>query len=219
MAVLFYLAWMLASNCVTLALVLALVAMNLSFTLWHECAHGNFSRYAPVNSLMGSLASLATLYPAYFARKAEHLTHHRHEGDPARDPVFPRIQTKLRYFPFRLFARAPKPKLTTGELLLDAAFYLIVVTLLVAAAEQARNLLWVFFLPRLGVFFLHAYYICYLPHAKPGGGFETHRLRATESASAFFLTMGQNLHGLHHRWPQIPWHRYRGELAAFREAK
>ena len=82
--------------------LIATFLMNLSFTTWHEASHGNFSRVVWLNRWLGIVASLYSLYPGYFARRREHLAHHRWEGDAQHDPVYPRIQTGFWAFPLML---------------------------------------------------------------------------------------------------------------------
>lgn len=210
------------------AFPLAVLLMNLSFTAWHEPAHGNFSRKKRLNDVAGWIASAASVYPAYFARRQEHLIHHQWEGIPGRDPVFPRIQTTLWRFPFRLarLALNPPPQpippalaRTPRERAADAASHAVVLG--AAAASVAwgfwPSLLWLWIVPRFLIFWVHAFVICFFPHAVAGGGYTVARVREGNRLLRF-ATVGQNFHGIHHRWPFIPWHRYARVLAACRDA-
>lgn len=193
--------------------------MNLSFTAWHEPAHGNFSRHRRANDAAGVISSFASMYPGYFARRREHLVHHRYEGDPLRDPVHPRIQTTFLGFPFRLLMATVRPprqevpasfvEYTARHRWLDrssnAGALALVGLSIPAGFWQAALLVWV--VPRLIVFGLHAYYICFFPHAVPGGGYQLLRVRRWGPLFDL-LTMNQMLHGVHHLWPSIPWHAY-----------
>ncbi len=62
-------------------------------------------------------------------------------------------------------------------------------------------------IPRIIVWALHAWYICYLPHSVEDGGFEKYRIVSTSKWARFF-TFEQSLHGVHHKTPNIPWHKY-----------
>ena len=203
--------------------LLASILMNLSFAAWHEPSHGNFSSWETVNHAAGFLASFFSLYPGYFARRREHLIHHRWEGVPGKDPVYARIQTGFLGFPFRLAGLTLKGQpldvpvhflpITSGQRFSDGLS-----TALVAGAVLLsflfgfwKSLIGLWVLPRIAIFFLHAYYVFFFPHAMDGGGYEVHRVRE----GGFwlrFITVDQNYHGIHHRWPFIPWHRYREVL-------
>lgn len=197
--------------------------MNLSFTTWHECSHGNFSRHQWVNHSCGWLSSLFTLYPGYFARRREHLAHHRWEGDPELDPVYPRIQTSLFAFPFRLTLQAITREgnaiessfmpLTSIQAWADRALLLAAAGTMVAliALGFGELVLWLLVFPRIVIFYLHAVYICWFPHHVEGGGFERYRVRRRGPLWAL-LTVGQWAHGVHHKNPSIPWHRYSRNL-------
>jgi beta-carotene hydroxylase len=53
------------------------------------------------------------------------------------------------------------------------------------------------------------WYINYLPHV----GLPAGRFRGTRIIDVPWLTplvMGHNYHAIHHLWPALPWHRYRG---------
>ena len=200
--------------------------MNLSFTAWHEPAHQNFSRFRWVNLATGWLASFASVYPGYFARRREHLIHHRYEGIEGKDPVYPRIQTSFWMFPFALVQIALRGdkldvpdsfiQMTRGQRISDALSNLLaagVVALSIAGGFwQAVVLVWI--VPRLVVFLAHAYYICFFPHNNGGHGFVVARLRPNHIGLRF-LTMNQHLHGIHHRWPWVPWHKYQSVLRSF----
>lgn len=195
------------------------LVMNVSFTAWHECAHGNLSQKKELNTFFGYLASLMALYPGYFASRREHLIHHFYEGDAKLDPVYCRIQCKLWEFPLNLiktfrahleqeiyFKNFPY---TAQERNLDrlTLAFLFVLCLFSWFKGFFPSLFFCWILPRGIVFLAHAFYICYLPHAKDEGGFQKYRVRQFGPLGRF-LTMEQNFHGLHHKWVSIPWHRY-----------
>ncbi len=208
--------------------VLATLLMNLSFTTWHECSHGNFSRSQWINHTAGVVSSFFSLYPGYFARRREHLAHHRWEGDEKMDPVYPRIQAGFFAFPFLLsrliVTRGGNPVPDEFLPFTSAQRWVDRLTLLFAFGGMAlisylghfEAVLWLLLLPRLVVFYLHAVYICWLPHSVKGGGFERYRV-ADHGLFWRFLTVGQWAHGVHHKEPNIPWHGYRRALTARNE--
>jgi beta-carotene hydroxylase len=206
-------------------LVINTFLMNLSFTAWHEACHGNLSKRRAVNTAFGIATSFASIYPGYFTRRREHLCHHRYEGDAKQDPVYPRIQGSLLSFPFRLLRanhtaemRVPIPAsflpMTPAQKWADRISNLLAFSLLGVglATNTFASILWLWFVPRAIVFLAHAIYICHFPHAIPGGGYEVFRVRPSKLLAT--LTMNQNLHGVHHRWPSIPWHKYGAVLAS-----
>jgi fatty acid desaturase len=205
------------------AAIAACLLMNLSFTTWHECSHGNFSRYQRLNHTVGWLSSLFTLYPGYFARRREHLAHHRWEGDPKLDPVYPRIQMSLFAFPFRLTLQVITREgnaiessfmpITPAQAWADRALLLTAAGAMAALAAAGYGLLvlWLLVFPRVVIFYLHAVYICWFPHHVEGGGFERYRV-ADRGLLWRLLTVGQWAHGVHHKNPSIPWHRYSRNL-------
>lgn len=209
------------------AMVLGTAVMNLSFTAWHEPAHGNFSRWSRVNDAAGFVASLASVYPGYFARRREHLLHHRFQGVEGMDPVYRRVQATAWTFPLALLSanfagsplRVPATVLpmTPRQRWSDGASNVLALGIAVGAAATGwlPSLFWAWLLPRALVFWLHAYYICFFPHSVSGGGYEVYRVRARR-AWLRLLTLDQSLHGVHHRWPYIPWHRYGAVLRGAR---
>jgi len=203
------------------AFIIATFAMNLSFTAWHEPAHGNFSKSAFINNVVGWISSFISVYPGYFKRKKEHLLHHKYQGEADSDPVYPRLQTSFWKFPIQLITTALKQqekfvkemKLSTGEFAFDMLSNLLVLGIL--AFSYLNGFFWPVFLlwvvPRILVFGIHAIYICWLPHSKGGKGFEVYRVRKDTNIikKIFkFFTMYQNYHGVHHMWTSIPWHKY-----------
>lgn len=200
--------------------------MNLSFTAWHEPAHRNFSRVGWLNTAAGWLASFASVYPGYFARRREHLIHHRFEGQEGKDPVYPRIQTSFWQFPVTLLRtivhRAPEGvpssflPLTPGQRVSDVASNLLALGLMAISVPLGfwPEVVLVWVVPRLIIFLAHAYYICFFPHQHGGDGFVVLRVQR-DNPFLRFLTVNQHLHGIHHRWPWVPWHQYRRVLAAY----
>ena len=201
------------------ALLVATMLMNLSFTAWHEASHATLSSQRAVNHALGVLASFASVYPGYFARRREHLIHHKWEGVPGKDPVYPRIQASFWSFPLKVaqVAIAGEPwdvpasfqPITRAQRVCDTMSNLLACAIIAAGCLHgyAASVLGLWVLPRALVLVLHAYYICFFPHVVPGGGFRLYRVRRPNLLLRL-LTVEQTFHGLHHRWPFIPWHRY-----------
>ena len=203
------------------AVVIGTVLMNLSFTAWHECSHRNFSRVKIFNDIGGVLAAAASCYPGYYARRWEHLVHHRWEGVPGKDPVYYRIQTNFWRFPLDVLLVNWGPNKRTIDI--PDSFHPIlpwmrVVDTLTNLSGLVAIGLSIYFgfwpalvagwvIPRVIVFVLHAYYICYFPHHVDEGGYQLYRVRRLGFLGRF-ITVEQSFHGLHHKWPYIPWHQY-----------
>lgn len=205
------------------SLILSCVFMNMSFTLWHECSHGNLSRYKALNDLCGIISSFFSFFPGYYARKREHLIHHKYEGDSERDPVYQRIQntTTLRFIFTALISNYFSDKkvnaeeksympLTNKQKLIDkitvlSAWCLVVLFLLTGRYDMSLSLL---IIPRVFIFVFHGYVICFFPHyISPGKGYRKYRVRDGNFILKM-LTMNQNYHGIHHFYPAIRWYNY-----------
>ncbi|MCO5144476.1 MAG: fatty acid desaturase [Oligoflexia bacterium] len=201
---------------VATSILLGIVSMNLSFTPWHEASHKNLSTNSTINSFVGILSSLFSIYPAYFSKKREHLIHHKFAGDEQFDPVYPRIQTNFWLFLpnliFRILSRKEKIqynglKLRKKEIFLDTIHYTLILCFLAISIyyQFFSALLYGLLIPRIFVFILHAIYICYFPHSKSDGGFIISKTPST-NLILFYLTLGQSAHGIHHENPNIAWH-------------
>lgn len=199
-----------------IATLMGTFAMNLTFTIWHETSHNNFSRHIWINHFLGFFSSIFTLYPGYFFRRREHLAHHRWEGNPEFDPVYPRIQKSLPAMFGRTLHGMKKNRipqefmpLSTNQKLADIFLISLSICFALICLITGNILAFVFsfIIPRAFVWILHAWYICYLPHAVTGGGYVKYRIVSTSPIARFF-TVEQSLHGLHHKFPNIPWHKY-----------
>lgn len=210
------------------ALLLSTLAMNMTFTAWHEASHRLISRNKSLNDLFGILGSLPLGFPGYYGRKREHLVHHRYEADPINDPVFPRLQLSL--YEYILSAFIPFGKLNpltntrayeiskkstmpikNFELLVDKVLLSFsVIMMLFFAVVDIKAFLVIFFIPRIIIFFCHAYYICFLSHKPSIIGDASYVLYHCFSSSLLirFLTLNQSLHGYHHKFPNKPWYMY-----------
>lgn len=203
--------------------LISLAAFNLSFTIWHECVHNTTSTSRAVCGAVGTATSFFMFFPGYFTLRREHLMHHKYQGDPERDPVWPRVQCPPWRFPLRLLRvvlwdpQPPNPerRLSWGERIADG----VTLAAFLAAAGGAvaaglwRELLAVWIVPRLLIAPIHAFYVCYLPHAAGGPLFyRTFRI-VLRNPFTRYLTVYHSYHGLHHLWPNIPWYRYRRVFA------
>ena len=199
--------------------LIGLAAFNLTFTIWHESVHNTISTSRAFCTIVGVATSFFMFLPGYFTLRREHLMHHKYQGDPERDPVYPRVQCRPWLFPLRLLLVVlwdpqpanPERRLSWGERIVDgltlAAF--LAAAGGAAAAGYAKEVLAVWIAPRLLIAPIHAFYVCFLPHA--AGGPEFYRTFRIVLRNPFtrYLTMYHSFHGLHHLWPNIPWHRYR----------
>jgi beta-carotene hydroxylase len=209
-----------------LAFLIGLCAFNLSFTIWHECVHNTIAENRKVCTFLGILTSLFLIYPGYFYLRKDHFLHHKHQGNPDKDPVYPRVQCRPVFFPIKLIIVTlfnPQPfnterKLTRTEFLGDLAQYItitvFVVLLFITHLWLPFVVSWV--LPRIVIFPIHAFYVCYLPHSGYGKGFYHVYRVVLRNPFTRYLTLYHSYHGMHHLWPKIPWHRYR---AAYKERK
>jgi fatty acid desaturase len=213
------------------SIILGTLLMNLSFTAWHEPAHRNFSRVRVLNDIAGIIASAGSVYPGYYARRWEHLVHHRFEGIPGKDPVYYRIQTNFWRFPLDVFLVNYGPNKRTLDIpdsfhpikpwmkVADALSNLFALGLIALSVlfDFWFALVCAWIIPRVIVFIIHAYYICFFPHHIDEGGYKVYRVR-DRGWLLRFLTVEQNFHGLHHKWPYIPWYKYRKVFKDYSES-
>lgn len=188
------------------------------FTVVHDAIHRSASRVRPLNDLMGYVATL-TLCGPYAAIRRNHLHHHAHTNDPREDPDFwvaggtwlavgLRCLTMLQRHYWTYLTRLRRR---------DGAFVESVVTIVAIAAlhlwvwraGHLRDMLLCWTLPAQLAVAALALTFDYWPH-RPHTG----RGRFKDTANLlpawldpFFLC--QNLHAVHHLFPQLPWYRYR----------
>jgi beta-carotene hydroxylase len=203
-----------------LHVLVASVAVHLAFTVWHEAVHRNVSRRPWLNTAAGILGIFPYMTP-YFMQRWIHLQHHARLNE-REDPnvvyvdgpfwrIFWRYPRALGYAR-RLLARDPR---SPGEKAADLASLLAVAALYALAwrAGALADLLWLWALPVAIAKVVMDWYINYLPHV----GLPAHRFQGTRVVDVRWLTplvLGHNYHAIHHLWPNLPWHRYRG---VFRE--
>jgi beta-carotene hydroxylase len=210
------------------AFLIALAAFNLSFTIWHESVHNTVAPNRTVSTIIGTITAFFLIYPGYNALKRDHLVHHKHQGEPDVDPVYPRVQCRPWLFPVHMFwclafpQQPPHPErqLTSAERAKDAVNYAIWLALALAAWRYGYlpALMAAWILPRLVILPIHEFYVCYLPHAAGGPEFyRTYRI-VLRTPFTRYLTLYHSYHGLHHVWPSIPWHQYRAAFQSRRRA-
>lgn len=205
----------------TLGTLGACFLMNMSFTFWHECSHGNLSGNHRFNAMVGILSSFFSFFPGYFARRREHLIHHRFEGIPDKDPVYHRIQNtsftwfvwtalKVNYFEKKPISVPPtflpiSPTEKWIDRLTVGSVYALCAWLFSRGHGDVALAAIVF--PRVFIFLFHGYVICFFPHFMPSGGYQRFRI-FPGNALLKLTTMNQCYHGIHHFYPKIRWYNY-----------
>ena len=193
------------------------------FAVMHEAAHGLVFRRRTANDLLLVLANLPMLVPFGFHFAHWHLEHHRHQGDPDRDPDLPAPWERalfpegtlgkwLWHLCFVLvqlgrghgpsFSRPPawsSPKLL-GHVALSIAATLLVGALLglPALAYLLASLLFVYTLHPLSGRFIQEH------HLLPGMGEQE---TASYVGPLNLVSLNFGLHTEHHDFPAIPWSR------------
>ena len=193
------------------------------FTVLHDALHGSVARLKPLNEALGYVATL-TLCGPYSAIRRNHLHHHAHANDPREDPDFwaagetwtgtaLRCLTMLEAHYWYYFTRLRRRDRAFAESVVTAA------AILAAHAWAWREgrlpaLILCWTLPAQLAVAALALTFDYWPH-RPHTG----RGRFKDTANIlpawldpFFLC--QNLHAVHHLFPQLPWYRYREAHAA-----
>jgi len=199
-----------------LHVLVGVLFLNLSFTVWHEGVHRTAFRGRLANDVLGVLGSWPALLP-YFLIRRDHLLHHEHTNDPERDPDFWFTEGSIWTLPLRYPAgmrRARDLVRATGppawERRADAALLAAALALMVAAVAtgHAWALVCCWLVPKGIAMWIHAWYVNVLPHrGLPPGRFQGTRVLPIRWLAPFLLC--HNYHGLHHAWQTVPWHRYR----------
>lgn len=192
----------------------AVVAIHLSFTVWHEAAHGNVSAFRWLNNIIGVLGILPYFAP-YFHTRYLHLMHHarlNHADDPNRlyiegpfRQVFARYKNELAFYSAAMRGAPIAFAEKMSDLLISAITLLIVVAAIVKGAWLEILVLW--FLPFLVAKLIQDWYVNHLPHV----GLPADRMTGTRVVPIAWLTplvLCHNYHAVHHLWPQYPWYRY-----------
>ncbi len=198
-----------------LHVLVAVAAIHLAFTVWHEAVHRNVSSRPWVNTAVGILGMFPYMTP-YFMQRWIHLQHHARLNEPD-DPnsVYvdgPFWKLFLRYpralgYARKLLARDPRtPVEQLSDLLGTGAIVAIFAGAWLAGGLEDLLLLWL--LPVAIAKIVMDWYINYLPHV----GLPAHRYKGTRVVDVAWFTplvLGHNYHAIHHLWPTLPWHRYR----------
>lgn len=206
-----------------LALLLNGAAIYAAFTPLHDATHRTVSRHRRLNDVIGTL-SCGLLLPGVTTRfyRYLHLEHHRHTGDPLRDPDEPFVSAPMLRLPLVLvgldvmwvwwYLRRwdTRPLGERAEFVVSLTLYLAFhAVFLLSPWAQAFVLLWM--VPqRLGLFLLSTLFArIQHPH---GVTWEAAPFQCTVRIDARpwtrWLLLGQALHCVHHFAPSLPFYRY-----------
>ncbi len=209
---------------VWVAILGASVADYAAFTLMHEASHGLVGRKRRVlNQVAGELCS-TFLMCRFNGFRQVHLRHHRHAGNPEKDPdnfagggpfwLLPLrwATADLNYwFEFDDKARIPKLERRLSDLTWYPLLALLAVALYLGFWKELL-LFWV--LPARIALVVSTYFFDYLPHQRPHtvdrrvNPFQTSaNLRGGPVLDV--LLMGHTLHLVHHLHPAVPFYRLR----------
>ena len=199
----------------SLHLLVGCVALNLSFTVWHEAVHGTVFRGSLANGIVGWLGAFPALIPWFTIRRG-HLLHHAHTNDVERDPDQWFLRGSIWSLPLRypagirrtrgLVAASGQPRF---EPWLDRVQLLLALLAMVALALLLHPLVpivcWI--LPKGIAMWVHAWYVNVLPHRDlPATRYRDTRIYPLPWLTPFFVM--HQYHGLHHAFASVPWHRY-----------
>ncbi len=205
----------------TLSVIVNTACAYAQFTVLHDALHRSVSRTLWFNELCG-YASAFVLCGPYAAIRRNHLRHHAHTNDPREDPDFWVAGETWLGLALRCLIMMQRHYWTYLTCLRrrDSAYAQSVATILLILALHAwawraghlTALLLYWTLPAQLAVAALALTFDYWPH-RP----HTARGRFRDTANIlpawldpFFLC--QNLHAVHHLFPQLPWYRYREAL-------
>ncbi len=194
---------------------IGIIAIHLSFTIWHEAAHGTISTRRWLNDAAGVLGMFPYMTP-YFMQRFVHLDHHKYLNEPDKDPnqiyaAGPFWQLPFRYV--RAIAYAKKMLLTDprsrGMRISDITILAGIGLIFIISIWQHFfvDLFWLWLLPLAIAKVIMDWYVNFLPHT----GLPPDRFLGTRIIDVRFLTpwvLCHNYHAVHHLWPTIPWHSY-----------
>jgi fatty acid desaturase len=195
--------------------LIGVLAIHLSFTIWHEAAHGTISNRRWLNNLAGILGMLPYMTP-YFMQRIVHLEHHKHLNVPGQDPneIYadgPLWQLPMRYVRAVGYARRmldADPRSRWMRVSDNIGGVLVVGTFILALVQGIfLDLVLVWLLPLVIAKLIMDWYVNYLPHV----GLPADRFLGTRIIDVGWLTpllLAHNYHAIHHLWPMLPWHRY-----------
>ena len=194
---------------------IAVTAIHLAFTIWHEAAHGTISTRRWLNDAAGVLGMFPYMTP-YFMQRFVQLDHHKYLNEPDKDPnqiyaAGPFWQLPFRYV--RAIAYAKKMLLTDprsrGMRISDITILAGIGLIFIISIWQHFfvDLFWLWLLPLAIAKVIMDWYVNFLPHT----GLPPDRFLGTRIIDVRFLTpwvLCHNYHAVHHLWPTIPWHSY-----------
>lgn len=193
------------------------------FAVMHEAAHGLVFRRRAANNALLVAANVPMLAPFAFLFAHWHLEHHRHQGDPARDPdlpapwelvVFPegRIGKLLWHVCFvgvQLFrghgpSFTPAPSLLSPKILAHIALQVGVVAAV-----------WIALGPASLAYLSASLFFVYTLHPLSGRFIQEHHLlreMGTQETASYIgplnlVSLNFGLHTEHHDFPAVPWNR------------
>ncbi len=209
------------------------VCVYAVYTVMHDSAHGaiagRYRRVLWLNNAMGYLAGFVIGMP-FTAHRYEHITHHRHTNDPARDPDhhvsgmkdspwqairsgWEMILANYTYYFSVRWGRVgwPEKSLFLIEMTVSMGARIGCVLLFGDLWWQALLLLLVG--PSLGVvvlIYLFAY-IVHHPHEAKGRYLDTSTIEVAGGLNRIVTLawLFQNYHSIHHLYPKVPFYRYR----------
>ena len=217
--------------------LLLAVAFLYTALVEHECSHGSLPGGRRLNAALGWLAGVLGLCP-FASYRAGHRAHHRHLGDPRRDPTVspqdapPRrpwleLLYRLRVLPVFYWGGVWWPYVRYRPIWRDLA---ISAALFIAAGPRLAGLLVVGFVGG-GVLYEHLFTMhqhiglraaVRLPRAQPAFSLQLPRGSRQLAASRSVPLPGSallfhfNLHKEHHAAPGLPWYRLPALAAALR---
>jgi len=198
-----------------------------SFTVMHDAGHGSIfkmgSRFKPIESLIGWIASIPMVIVPYRIFQKIHDRHHAFTNDPERDPDYIpeqktwfRLLLSLYYTPIKYHVMSltslRKIKVIRNTYASSIAYMIGLYGVLIALAVNGYVLeVMCFALIPVGValFFLVMFfdYVPHHPHKSLGRYQNT---RIFEGRVLNVLLLGQNYHLIHHLYPRLPWYQYEG---------
>lgn len=186
------------------------------YTPMHEAAHRTAHSNSTVNEIVGVVSGLILLsaFPAY---RLTHYRHHAHTNDALLDPdallagnrsasLFWRLILRLGYDHFYLWQHREwrgRRQQFIGYILCLAGLSGVVYSLLSLGLLLPVLALWI--LPTVVAGMLIYYTFAYLVHQPHH---PSDRGRDLTNPWLRRLMLGQSLHSLHHRRPNVPWFRY-----------
>lgn len=218
------------------AIGLLAVCSYAMFTVMHEAVHRSVFKGNAANTFIGTVASIwmgpTSSFTAY---RALHLEHHQHTNDRHRDPDHyngrgPRwwrpiswLTTDLFYYYFYLSTSSRRPWRERVRVVVENISFLGFFVVLCAYGFAYEAILYWLLPTRLTTFFL-SFGFNFLPH-RPHCVLAEHdpdgatQLVGNGSLFAAIALMGHDLHVIHHRFPGVPFYRYREVLRRIRHGE